>query len=108
MAAVRLHGRITEDRRLVVELPPDIAPGAVEIELFPQAVAPTVAADPDDHQAELDALRARLLAAGVIVHIKAPEGAVMLSDEERAILWSQVADGKTVQELIDEEREERF
>jgi len=40
MLAVKLKGQVTPDRRLVVQLPKDIAPGAVEVIVLHEKPAP--------------------------------------------------------------------
>ena len=39
MVAVKLKGKVTSDRRLIVDLPEDIAPGTVEVIVLHEATA---------------------------------------------------------------------
>jgi len=79
MKPIRLSAVAGADRRLMIDLPPDTPTGPVELEARPAPPAPS----PDKPLTREEA-RARLLAAGYLVtSIRAPEGTVPLTPEER-------------------------
>lgn len=82
VAAIKLHVTVGEDRRLVIELPPDAPTGEVEVTI--QAAQPETPSTltPYPNPAR-EAARAKLLAAGALSTAwKAPEGARELTWEE--------------------------
>ena len=99
---------ITEDRKLTINLPPDIPIGQVEVEVI---VRPVTYIDEDTTlatwRAEYERLRAKLAAAGALSTIwKAPEGAVELTEEELWELGQRSAGGPSSDQLIREDRGE--
>lgn len=98
MTTIRLHGRITEDRRLIVDLPDDLPAGEVEVEVvLPSNSEPST-------NAARERARSKLAAAGKLstVWIAPPE--TQMPTEEELIELGTVAPGKPVDQLIDEDR----
>jgi hypothetical protein len=86
MYAIKLTAIVPDDRRLVIELPPDAPTGEVEIEIH---AAPQVSeTPPDDSKKGLtrEEARAKLLAAGYLSVIKSdlPDDYIPLTQEQ---LW---------------------
>ena len=101
MDTITLSVVVGEDRRLVIDLPPDTPTGPAELTIHP-------ATPPRDESAR-DRVRAKLLEAGLLVTtIRAPEGTKPLSPEEILQLGTLPADARRSSELIDEDREERL
>ena len=76
MMTIHLMGKITEDRRLIVELPDSIPPGDVQLTLEIPEDQPTA------NEATARA-RAKLVAAGILSFTwRAPSGTTPPSDEE--------------------------
>ena len=103
MQPIRLTAVVGEDRRLVIDLPPDTPTGPVELEVRSAAPAPTV---PDKPLTREEA-RAKLLAAGYLVtSIRAPEGTVPLTPEEILEIGKLPPGARPSEELVDEDRGE--
>lgn len=99
---VRLHGIVTEDGRLTVDLPSEIPAGPVEVVIRPVERLP---AEPRPCPLTPQAARAKLAAAGVLSTTPyAPNGAVPLTIEEREALGQVFAHPRTFSMLIDEDR----
>jgi hypothetical protein len=97
MVAVKLNVVIGEDRRLVIDLPDDVPVGPAEI-----TIQPEIASDESD-----DALRARLIAAGLLVNpdeMDIPDDIEFASDEELEALGKLPPGAPSIQQLIDEDR----
>jgi len=107
MPTVTLTGVVDEHGHLVVDVPPEIPPGPVEVVIRPvkngDAEQPT-------QPVTREWVRAKLIAAGLLDPDAryAPDDARPLSSEERARIGHALAAGRPVTELVDEEREERF
>ena len=96
MVRVHLTGKITEDRRLIVELPNDIPAGEVQITLE-AAELPSV---PNKANA-----RAKLAAAGALSTVsKAPAGTLPPTQEELVELGALPSGSPSVLDLIDADR----
>ena len=105
MTSIKLQATVGEDRRLVIDLPPEVPVGEVEIEIRPQP------ADLPPQSGELtrEEARARLLAAGALVTwIHAPEGTVPLTPEELLEVGTLPPGATPTDQLIFDDREERF
>jgi hypothetical protein len=102
---VTLDGIISEDGKLIIEVPPEVLAGRMEVTLRAARVA-----DSDEAELSHDVLDARLRAAGLLEEDhELPPGAGPLSDDERDRIGRILAEGgPSLQEMIDEEREERF
>ncbi len=100
---IRLSAVVGEDRRLVIDLPPDTPLGPVELEVRPAAPVPTQRNKPLTREEA----RAKLLAAGYLVtSIHAPEGTVPLTAEERMEIGRLPPGARPSDELVDEDRGE--
>ncbi len=100
---IRIKAKIGEDRRLVIELPPETPTGNVEIVIQPDIES----ADQPDNAPSLtrEEARAKLLAAGALVTwIHAPDDAVLLTPEERMKIGKLPPGTRPSEELIDEDR----
>lgn len=105
MVAIRLPAVITEDRKLIVQLPDDVPAGAVEIEIRPQ-VAPQTDAGEIVNPAR-EAARAKLAAAGALSTAHHPkEKLTPLSVEERIRIGTMPLGARPSEELISEDRDE--
>jgi hypothetical protein len=99
---------IHEDRKLTIDLPPDVPIGQVEVEVI---VRPVTHVDEETAlaawRAEYERLRAKLAAAGALSTIwKAPEGAVELSEEERIRIGTMPPGAPPSEQLVREDRGE--
>jgi hypothetical protein len=104
MTSITLSVMIGEDRRLVIDLPPEIPTGEVEITIHPK-----VEETPVQSKRSLTPEEARdiLRKAGVLDEsIKAPEGYVPLSPEELLKLGTLPHDARSSLDLINEDRGE--
>lgn len=107
MYAIKLTAIVPDDRRLVIELPPDAPTGEVEIEIHaaPQPAEP--APDVPKKGLTREEARAKLLAAGYLVtSIRAPQGYVPLTAEERLKIGTLPEGSRPSHELIIEDRGE--
>src|SRR5579859_7795397 len=78
MDAITLTVEIPENRQVLITLPPDTPSGVAQITIMPQADIPAVGQPLTREEA-----RRRLLAAGALnINHYAPEGTVMLSEDE--------------------------
>lgn len=93
-----------EDRRLIIDLPPDAPIGEVEVNLV---VSSTSAELQTIVNPAREAARAKLLAAGKLSTIwRAPEGAVALTEEELIRIGTLSPGSPTIADFIKEERGE--
>jgi hypothetical protein len=101
-APIRIQTTIGEDRRLVIDLPPDTPTGPAEL-----VIHPALSAQPEKKLLTREEARAKLLAAGKLATwIHAPEGTVPLTPEERMRIGKLPPDARPSEELIDEDRGE--
>lgn len=104
MTTITLSMTIGEDRRLVIDLPPEVPAGEVEITIHPKVEEPS--AQPQRSLTREEA-REILRKAGVLDEsIKAPEGYVPLSPEELLKLGTLPPDARSSLDLINEDRGE--
>jgi hypothetical protein len=102
MSAIRIQTMIGEDRRLVIDLPADTPVGPAELVIHPTAAEPS-----EQKPLTREEARAKLLAAGKLATwMRAPEGAVLLTPEERMRIGKLPPDARPSEELIDEDRGE--
>lgn len=99
---------LDENRKLIVDLPPDTPTGQVEVQLIVRQLNQS---DEDaaltEWRTEYERIRAKLAAAGALSTIwKAPEGAVELSDEELWELGNMPPGAPTSEQLVREDRGE--
>ncbi len=107
MDAITLSARVTEDHRLIVDLPPEIPAGPVELVVRPLDVKPAGAPAAQRSGLTREQARARLLIAGFLVtDIRAPDGTVPLTPEERLRIGTLPRGARPSEELIDEDRGE--
>jgi hypothetical protein len=100
---IRLSAVVGEDRRLIIDLPPDTPIGPVELEVRPAAPAPTTSNKPLTREEA----RAKLLAAGYLVtSIHAPEGTVPLTPQEILEIGKLPPDARISDEPVNEDRGE--
>ena len=109
MIAVKLSAVVGEDRRLVIDLPEEIPAGPVELVVRAASAArPIVNIEPVDKEtlrAEREAVRQKLLAAGVLAtDLGIPDNLVSLSDEELEQLVRLPPGARSSEELVDEDR----
>jgi len=108
---IRLMATVDENHRLVIDVPDEIPAGPVELVITTVKTGNGEQVEPPETQ-ELtrEEARRRLLAAGILSTAQyAPPDAEELSpEEEERIGRLLAADGKTVLEMVNEEREERF
>ncbi|MBI5668286.1 MAG: hypothetical protein HZC41_09790 [Chloroflexi bacterium] len=100
---VVLSAVVGEDRKLVIELPPDAPTGPVEL-----IVRSTKAVEQQPYyNPAREAARAKLLAAGVLSTAHhAPEGAVPLTVEERMRIGTLPPGARPSEDLVNEDRGE--
>ena len=103
MDAIIIEAEVGQDHRLVDEFPPEVPVGRVKLMIQPLEKPTAVAKTPLTREAA----RAKMLAAGILstAH-RAPEGATELTPEERERVWSQFSGGRSIDELINEDRGE--
>ncbi len=111
MNAITLSATVSEDHKLIIELPEDVPPGEVEVVIRPVTPPQETAEQSNDeyppYNAAREAARAKMLAAGKLVTwIKAPEGTVPLTPEERMRIGTLPPGARPSEELIDEDRGE--
>ncbi len=99
---------LDENRKLIVDLPPDTPTGQVEVQLI---VRPILHVDENaqltEWRVEYERIRAKLAAAGALSTIwKAPEDAVELSDEELWELGQMPPGAPSSEQLVREDRGE--
>ncbi len=112
MVAIKLHAVIGEDRRLVIDLPPDTPTGSVEILIQPEALA-TLSLEstplPPYTNPAREAARAKMLAAGILVtefNFELPEDFVPLSPEELLKIGTPPPGARSILDDINEDRGE--
>jgi hypothetical protein len=100
MVTIHLKGKLTEDRRLIVEIPEDIPAGDVELTLeIPEVLPPA-----NDARSRA---RAKLAAAGALSTAwKAPPGTFPPTEEELIELGT-LSLKTSWADLVDDERGER-
>jgi hypothetical protein len=104
MDAITLSVEIHEDRRLVIDLPPDIPLGTAQITI--QLSEPITAQSTSIINTAREIARTKLLESGFLSTTwQAPEGTIRLSDQELQQLGQKRKGGKTLDQLIDEDRE---
>lgn len=106
--SITIETVINEDRKLTINLPPDVPIGQVEVEVV---VRPVSHVDEDTAlaawRAEYERLRAKLAAAGALSTIwKAPEGTVELTEEELWELGQMPPGAPSSEQLVREDRGE--
>ncbi len=101
MQTITLHTRIDEHHQIILDVPKDLPVGEVEVTIRPV------------ENLSREEVRARLKAAGLLVEITDddPEWQELKdipepSDEELKRIGRMLAKGKSLQEMIDEERGE--
>ena len=100
MKPITLSAVVGEDRRLIIDLPPDTPGGPVEL-----VVRPAAAPIPQGKSMTREESRAILLAAGFLVTtIHAPEGTVPLTPEEIMEIGKLPPGARSSEELVDEDR----
>ena len=100
MVAIRLSALVGEDRRLVIDLPPDTPLGPVEL-VIRSAESPVNPAR--------EAARAKLMAAGILVRpedMGIPDDLQPLPLEERLRIGKMPPGVRPSEELVDEDRGE--
>ncbi|MBZ0303976.1 MAG: hypothetical protein K8J31_29830 [Anaerolineae bacterium] len=100
--AIRIQTTIGEDRRLVIDLPPDTPIGPAEL-----VIRPTQTERQETKTLTREEARAKLLAAGLLATpISAPEGTVSLSPEELLLIGKLSSNARPSEDLINEDRGE--
>ncbi|MDX1995451.1 MAG: hypothetical protein SF029_23915 [bacterium] len=102
MIAVRISGQITEDKKLIVDIPDDLPAGPVELVIRPLE-QPTAGVE----NPAREAARARLAAAGALStahHLKEPF--VVPTEEELLEAGTLPSDARPSEDIIRELRED--
>jgi hypothetical protein len=103
MDAITIPVVVGEDRRLVIDLPADVPVGPAELVIKPRKAESEPSGEIINPARE--AARAKLLAAGKLVTgIRAPEGTVSITSEERLRKGQLLAKGRSTLEMINEDR----
>lgn len=92
LTQIRLKGRLTEDRRLVIDLPADLPPGDVEV---------TIAFTTPEIMRR-DQLRQRLAEAGLLAAVGILSAETHASDEDMPLI--DMPDDQTIDQIISEMR----
>jgi hypothetical protein len=104
MDSIIIEAEVGSDHRLTEPLPPEVPVGRVRLAIEPMPQSATASKSQPLTRQEA---RAKLLAAGKLVtHIHAPEGTVELSPHERERIWSQFSGGRSIDDLINQDRGE--
>lgn len=105
MQPIMLTTVVDEKRRIMIDLPEDVPLGEVEVELVIRPLASEVPPDPITREW----VQARLRAAGLLAEDDYEDDEIEeLSPEEEERLGKLLAEPRSVDELIYEDREERF
>ncbi len=108
MVTITIDAIVSDDHRLIYELPPDVPVGQVKLTIEPVAALPAETPSIEGEKKPLtrEEARRRLAAAGMLSTIRyAPQGAVALSDEERERIGRLLADdNQTVLDLVNIDR----
>jgi hypothetical protein len=111
MDTITVSAVIGDDRRLQIDLPDDAPTG--EVEVIVRRIEPPQPESESNSAYEIppnparEAARAKLLAANFLVTgIRAPEGTVPLTAEERMRIGTLPPGARPSEELIDEDRGE--
>lgn len=104
MTDIWLSGVITEDHKLIVNVPVDVPPGRVDVRIQSTPVDEVLPANPARESA-----RARLAAAGVLsTAIRLPLGTILPTEEEVRAAGILPPGARPSEDLINEDREERI
>jgi hypothetical protein len=99
VSVVTIPVDVGEDRRLVIEVPPDVPVGPADVVIVPRTGKRTTT------NPAREAARAKLRAAGLLsTNIYAPKDAVVLTDEELLRVGRLAPGARPSEELIDEDR----
>jgi len=100
MVTIHLKGRLTDDRRLIVDIPDDIPSGDVQLTLeIPENVS-----TPNEATARA---RAKFAAAGMLsTAVKAPPGTLPLTEEELIELGTLPPGSPSILDMVNEDRGE--
>ncbi len=102
VAPIRIHTTIGEDRRLIIDLPPDTPTGPAELVIHP-AEAP----QRETKTLTREEARAKFLAAGFLTSgIPVPEDTVLLSPDDLLRAGRLTPGARPSEELINEDRGE--
>jgi hypothetical protein len=102
--SIHLSVVIGEDRKLVIELPPDTPTGQMDVQVV---VSPPNEDKEVTHNSERERIRAKLLAAGALSSVfRAPEGIVRPSQEELRRAGMPPPGARSSEEILREIRDE--
>lgn len=104
MNAIIVTAMVDEKRRVMIDLPDEVEPGLVELEVIVRRVEDEKPPEPLTREWIL----ARLRAAGLLVENEVFSEAKELSEAEELELAQQLAASRPVEDYINEDREERF
>jgi hypothetical protein len=101
MVTIHLKGKLTDDRRLIVDIPDNIPAGDVQLTIeIPDAVSA-----PNEATARA---RAKFAAAGMLsTAVKAPPGTLPITEEELIELGTLPPGSPSILEMVDQDRGER-
>jgi hypothetical protein len=107
MVAIRINTILGDNRKLVIQLPEDVSPGEIDVELNVHSTEDDVTRLSSVNNPAREAARAKLLAAGALVtRFEVPENAARLSIEERMRIGKMPPDARSSLDLINEDRGE--
>jgi hypothetical protein len=104
MTDIWLSGVVTEDHKLIVDVPDDVPPGRVDVMIQSAPADETLPANP-----AREAARAKLAAGGLLSSThELPLGTRIPTDAEVEAAGKLPPGARPSEELINEDREERF
>jgi len=104
MDAIIVTAMVDEKRRVMIDLPDEVEPGLVELEVIVRRVEDEKPPEPLTREW----VEARLRAAGLLVEHEHFAEAVELTEAEELELAQRLAGSRPVEDYINEDREERF
>ena len=101
MDIITIEAEVGHDHRLIEPLPPEVPVGRVKLVIQPVEDSPAPVKQPLTREEA----RARLLAAGKLVtDLRAPEGTIALTPEERLRIGQLPPGARPSEEIINEDR----
>lgn len=104
MNSITITAMVDEKRRVMIDLPDEVEPGLVELEVIVRRVEDEKPPEPLTREW----VEARLRAAGLLVEHEVFDDALEVDEAELRRLGEVFASDRPMSELIDENREERF
>ena len=107
MDTIKLSARISEDKKLIIDLPADLPSGPVEVMITPQSVARSTYTPfyPKVWAEKREQLRQKMLKAGILsIDYRAPSRTVPLSPDELLQIGTLPPGVQSTNAYIDEDR----